>query len=234
MCFLTRDPGRRAAAPGWLRLRRARAWPRLRAGSSLGAEPTPGRLQSSPELLLPRFGLGPWPPTGRWVLFGLGLCKALKVNPPGRRAARALGDQRRGRAAGWRRRGASRGEFPEKAELVPSFLCISLHPANWWLFLSVRVVFGRGKDAEVIGLIRLGTAQISVLDCSARWAQFLSQKGRVIDAQLCPARQPGDPRAQSARVCKACLVVRRRSSMTSFLFRQDSLGAVPPPSAPRG
>lgn len=61
------------------------------------------------------------------VLVGPGLYKALKVNPPGRRAAGALGDLRRGQAAGWRRRGASRDEFPKKAELVPSFLCISLH-----------------------------------------------------------------------------------------------------------
>lgn len=47
----------------------------------------------------------------------------------------------------------------------------------------------------------------------------LPQKGWVIE-RSCVPRQPSDPRAQ-ARVCEACLVVRRPSSMTSFLFRQD-------------
>lgn len=58
-------------------------------------------------------------------------------------------------------------------------------------------------------------------DCAGRWAQFLPEKGRVFDAQLCPAQRSRDRRAQSARVCKAFLVVQRQSSMTSFLFRQD-------------
>lgn len=153
------------------------------------------------------------------VLVGPGLYKALKVNPPGRRATEALGDLRRGLAAGWRRRGASREEFPKKAELVP-FPVHQFAPAIWWRSVSVRVVLGRERGAEVIGLIRLGTTQVSVLDPSPRWAQFLPQKGWVIE-RSCVPRQPGDPRAQSARVCKACLVVRRPSSMTSFLFRQD-------------
>ena len=81
--------------------------------------------------------------------------------------------------------GASRGEFPKKAELPPSCLCISLHPANRCRTFSVRVVVECGRDEEVIGLIRLGTAQISVLDCTAWSAQFLPEKERVSDKQLC-------------------------------------------------
>lgn len=84
----------------------------------------------------------------------------------------------------------------------------------------MRVVLGHERGAEVTGLIRLGATQVSVLDPSPRWAQFLPQKGWVIE-RSCVPRQPSDPRAQSARVCEACLVVRRPSSMTSFLFRQD-------------
>lgn len=33
----------------------------------------------------------------------------------------------------------------------------------------------------MIGLTRLGTTQVSVLDPSPRWAQFLPQKGWVIE-----------------------------------------------------
>lgn len=149
----------------------------LREGSSLGAEPKPSLLQSSPELPPPRFRPGPGPPTGWWVLFGPGFCKALKVNPPVSRAARVLGDQRRGRAAGWRKRGASRGEFPKKAELVPSFLCISLHPANWWRSLSVRVVFGLRRDVEVIGLVPHSVAQILSGTAPGGGHSFCPRKG---------------------------------------------------------
>lgn len=53
----------------------------------------------------------------------------------------------------------------------------------------MRVVVGCGRDEEVIGLIRLGTAQISVSDCAAWSAQFLPEKERVSDTQLGPAQQ---------------------------------------------
>lgn len=38
----------------------------------------------------------------------------------------------------------------------------------------MRVVFGRWRDAEVIGLFRLVTAQISLTDCALRRAQIFA------------------------------------------------------------
>lgn len=131
------------------------AGPRLSRGRSRSLSWPPSFAELPPR----RHGPVPGPPTGRWALLGPQLRKFPKVHPRRSRAVRARGQQRQGRAAGWRRRGASGGEFPRKAELIPSFMCISLHPASRWRTLSVRVVFGRGRDEAVIGLIRVGAAR---------------------------------------------------------------------------
>lgn len=55
-----------------------------------------------------------------------------------------------GQAAGWRRRGASRDEFPKKAELVLQVSCASVCTGDLVAVCFVRVVLGHERGAEVI------------------------------------------------------------------------------------
>ncbi|XP_073930052.1 rho guanine nucleotide exchange factor 26 isoform X3 [Castor canadensis] len=94
------------------------------------------------------------------------------------------------RESGWRRRGEFRGQLPKKAELFPSLLCIGFHPAARWRARPVRVVLGRGRDAAVIGLVRLGGGPFYP-HRAAKWVQFSPEKGRARPAWR---RFPGRPR----------------------------------------
>lgn len=85
----------------------------------------------------------------------------------------------------------------------------------------MRVVFWRGRDAELIGLIHLGGTPDFCLGPRTAVVQFLPEKGRVSVVQSCPAQQQGDRGTRSTRVGQASPPIRRHSFLTSFLFRQD-------------
>jgi hypothetical protein len=130
------------------------------------------------------------------------------------------------RESGWRRRGEFRGQLPKKAELFPSLLCIGFHPAARWRARPVRVVLGRGRDAAVIGLVRLGGGPFYP-HRAAKWVQFSPEKGRVSAAQLRLAPPQGDR--------QTCLSCREAKFHNFFPLRQDQLGVASrvDPEAPR-